>query len=38
MEDMKNEASQYGTLVNVVIPRPPEDLSFKPGVGKVNLT
>ncbi|XP_053990984.1 splicing factor U2AF 65 kDa subunit-like isoform X2 [Hylaeus volcanicus] len=37
MEDMKNEASQYGTLVNVVIPRPPEDLSFRPGVGKVFL-
>ena len=35
VEDMRNEASQYGTLINVVIPRPPEDLSFKPGVGKV---
>lgn len=37
VEDMRTEASQYGTLISVVIPRPPEDLSFKPGVGKVFL-
>lgn len=35
LEDIKNEASTFGTILNVVIPRPPADLSFEPGVGKV---
>ncbi|CAI0473493.1 unnamed protein product [Linum tenue] len=37
MEDMRTESSKFGTLVNVVIPRPQPDGSASPGVGKVFL-
>lgn len=35
MEDMKDECSKYGTLVNIVIPRPGRNGELLPGVGKV---
>ncbi|KAK4858215.1 hypothetical protein QYF36_012868 [Acer negundo] len=37
LEDMRDECSKFGTLVNVVIPRPDADGSEMPGVGKVFL-
>ncbi|XP_010254910.1 PREDICTED: splicing factor U2af large subunit B isoform X2 [Nelumbo nucifera] len=37
MEDMKGEGGKYGTLVNVVIPRPNPNGEPSPGVGKVFL-
>lgn len=35
VKDIRSEAEKYGPLEDVVIPRPNEDLSYKPGVGKV---
>ncbi|CAI5944522.1 unnamed protein product, partial [Closterium sp. NIES-65] len=35
MEDMREECAKYGSLVNVVIPRPPAPGATAPGVGKV---
>lgn len=37
LKDMKEEALQFGTLLEVKIPRPLSDLSFQEGVGKVFL-
>ncbi|XP_044496918.1 splicing factor U2af large subunit A-like isoform X2 [Mangifera indica] len=37
LEDMREECSKYGTLVNVVIPRPHPNGEQFPGVGKVFL-
>ncbi|KAL5981639.1 hypothetical protein ACLOJK_015702 [Asimina triloba] len=37
MEDMRAEGGKYGTLANVVIPRPNPNCSPSPGVGKVFL-
>ncbi|KAL5981641.1 hypothetical protein ACLOJK_015704 [Asimina triloba] len=37
MEDMRVEGGKYGTLANVVIPRPNPNCSPSPGVGKVFL-
>ncbi|XP_020223623.1 splicing factor U2af large subunit A isoform X1 [Cajanus cajan] len=37
LDDMRQECSKFGTLVNVVIPRPPPDGEPAPGVGKVFL-
>ncbi|KAJ4703450.1 U2 snRNP auxiliary factor large subunit [Melia azedarach] len=37
LEDMREECSKYGTLVNVVIPRPHPNGDQIPGVGKVFL-
>ncbi|XP_058069084.1 splicing factor U2af large subunit B-like isoform X2 [Magnolia sinica] len=37
MEDMRGEGGRYGTLVNVVIPRPIPTGEPSPGVGKVFL-
>ncbi|CDI77972.1 U2 snRNP auxiliary factor or splicing facotr, putative [Eimeria acervulina] len=37
VKDIRSEAEKYGPLEDVVIPRPNEDLSYKPGVGKVFL-
>ncbi|CDJ48824.1 U2 snRNP auxiliary factor or splicing facotr, putative [Eimeria brunetti] len=37
IKDIRSEAEKYGPLEEVVIPRPNEDLSYKPGVGKVFL-
>ncbi|CAN1225064.1 Splicing factor U2af large subunit B [Linum perenne] len=37
MEDMRTEGSKFGTLVNVVVPRPQMDGSVSSGVGKVFL-
>ncbi|KAF7824978.1 splicing factor U2af large subunit B-like isoform X6 [Senna tora] len=37
VEDMRQECSKFGTLVNVVIPRPQPDGEPAPGVGKVFL-
>ncbi|KAL8272013.1 hypothetical protein Esti_004137 [Eimeria stiedai] len=37
LKDIRSEAEKYGPLEEVVIPRPNEDLSYKPGVGKVFL-
>ncbi|XP_031250814.1 splicing factor U2af large subunit B-like isoform X6 [Pistacia vera] len=37
LEDMREECSKYGTLVNVVIPRPDPNGEQFPGVGKVFL-
>ncbi|KAK7401491.1 hypothetical protein VNO78_13017 [Psophocarpus tetragonolobus] len=37
VDDMRQECSKFGTLVNVVIPRPPPDGEPAPGVGKVFL-
>ncbi|CAI5507423.1 unnamed protein product, partial [Closterium sp. Naga37s-1] len=35
MEDMREECAKYGSLVNVVIPRPPAAGAAAPGVGMV---
>ncbi|CAM8905085.1 unnamed protein product [Rhodiola kirilowii] len=37
MDDMRQEGGKFGTLVNVVIPRPGPDGELGPGVGKVFL-
>ncbi|XP_026190224.1 splicing factor U2AF 50 kDa subunit-like [Cyclospora cayetanensis] len=37
LKDIRLEAEKYGPLEEVVIPRPNQDLSYKPGVGKVFL-
>ncbi|KAL6526940.1 hypothetical protein OROGR_016030 [Orobanche gracilis] len=37
VEDMRTECGKFGTLVNVVIPRPPPSGEMGPGVGKVFL-
>ncbi|KAM7264976.1 hypothetical protein ACFE04_002659 [Oxalis oulophora] len=37
LEDMRQEAGKFGTLVNVVIPRPGPNGELGPGVGKVFL-
>ncbi|OIV99708.1 hypothetical protein TanjilG_17518 [Lupinus angustifolius] len=37
IEDMRQECSKFGTLVNVVIPRPQPDGELTAGVGKVFL-
>ncbi|KAF8822961.1 U2 snRNP auxilliary factor, large subunit, splicing factor subfamily protein [Cardiosporidium cionae] len=37
LEDIKSEASKYGPLEQICIPRPLPDLSFQEGVGKVFL-
>ncbi|XP_019440703.1 PREDICTED: splicing factor U2af large subunit A-like isoform X1 [Lupinus angustifolius] len=37
LDDMRQECSKFGTLVNVVIPRPRPDGEVAPGVGKVFL-
>ncbi|XP_057999805.1 splicing factor U2af large subunit B isoform X7 [Hevea brasiliensis] len=37
LEDMRMEGGKFGTLVNVVIPRPKPDGEASPGVGKVFL-
>ncbi|KAJ4714449.1 U2 snRNP auxiliary factor large subunit [Melia azedarach] len=37
LEDMRQEGGKFGTLVNVVIPRPSPDGEPLPGVGKVFL-
>ncbi|CDI75477.1 U2 snRNP auxiliary factor or splicing facotr, putative [Eimeria praecox] len=37
VKDIRSEAEKYGPLEEVIIPRPNEDLSYKPGVGKVFL-
>ncbi|KAJ8762996.1 hypothetical protein K2173_023201 [Erythroxylum novogranatense] len=37
LDDMRTEGAKFGTLVNVVIPRPNPDGSSAPGVGKVFL-
>ncbi|GAY34464.1 hypothetical protein CUMW_011590 [Citrus unshiu] len=37
LEDMREECGKYGTLVNVVIPRPDPNGGETPGVGKVFL-
>ncbi|KAK6932547.1 RNA recognition motif domain [Dillenia turbinata] len=37
LDDMREEGAKYGTLVNVVIPRPNPDGEENPGVGKVFL-
>ncbi|GAB4853147.1 hypothetical protein Ancab_017332 [Ancistrocladus abbreviatus] len=37
MVDMRDEGEKFGTLVNVVIPRPQPDGELTPGVGKVFL-
>ncbi|XP_075501312.1 splicing factor U2af large subunit A-like isoform X4 [Primulina tabacum] len=37
LEDMKIECGKFGTLVNVIIPRPPSNNEPAPGVGKVFL-
>nr|AET50571.1 hypothetical protein [Eimeria tenella] len=37
VKDTRSEAEKYGPLEEVLIPRPNEDLSYKPGVGKVFL-
>ncbi|KAK2433178.1 splicing factor U2af large subunit B [Trifolium repens] len=37
IEDMRQECSKFGTLVNVVIPRPQPDGDLSGGVGKVFL-
>ncbi|KAH1113214.1 hypothetical protein AAZX31_04G235800 [Glycine max] len=37
LDDMRQECSKFGTLVNVVIPRPPSDGEPAAGVGKVFL-
>ncbi|KAH9748637.1 U2 snRNP auxiliary factor large subunit [Citrus sinensis] len=37
LEDMREECGKYGTLVNVVIPRPDQNGGETPGVGKVFL-
>ncbi|ESW20610.1 hypothetical protein PHAVU_005G001300 [Phaseolus vulgaris] len=37
VDDMRQECSKFGTLVNVVIPRPPHDGEPAAGVGKVFL-
>ncbi|KAL8439851.1 hypothetical protein Efla_004377 [Eimeria flavescens] len=37
LKDIRAEAEKYGPLEEVTIPRPNEDLSYKPGVGKVFL-
>ncbi|KAH1248307.1 Splicing factor U2af large subunit A [Glycine max] len=37
LDDMRQECSKFGTLVNVVIPRPPPDGEPAAGVGKVFL-
>lgn len=37
VEDIRSEAAKFGTLDEIVIPRPAGDLSFTPGVGKVFL-
>lgn len=35
LKDIRSEAEKYGPLEQIIIPRPNEDLSYKPGVGKV---
>ncbi|XP_015065921.1 splicing factor U2af large subunit B isoform X2 [Solanum pennellii] len=37
LEDMRTECGKFGSLVNVVIPRPSPDGEHAPGVGKVFL-
>lgn len=37
LEDMREEGGKFGTLVNVVIPRPNGDEEQTPGIGKVFL-
>lgn len=37
LEDMREEGGKFGTLVNVVIPRPNGDEELTPGIGKVFL-
>ncbi|KAF5738171.1 splicing factor U2af large subunit B isoform X2 [Tripterygium wilfordii] len=37
LEDMRQEGGKFGTLVNVVIPRPNPNGEPSPGVGKVSL-
>jgi len=37
IEDIRQEAAKFGPLEEVVIPRPPADMSAKEGVGKVFL-
>eukprot|EP01068_Selenidium_serpulae_P005049 Selendium_serpulae@DN3848_c0_g1_i2.p1 len=37
IEDIRSEASKFGALEEIVIPRPADDLSLTPGVGKVFL-
>ncbi|KAL3645247.1 hypothetical protein CASFOL_010427 [Castilleja foliolosa] len=37
LEDMRSECGKFGSLVNVVIPRPLPDGEMPPGVGKVFL-
>ncbi|CEM27531.1 unnamed protein product [Vitrella brassicaformis CCMP3155] len=37
-KEIREEAAKHGALVDVVIPRPPPDLSYKEGVGKVFLS
>lgn len=37
VKDIRSEAEKYGPLEEVLIPRPNEDLSYKPGVGKVGI-
>uniref|UniRef100_A0A2N9J4K6 Splicing factor U2af large subunit n=1 Tax=Fagus sylvatica TaxID=28930 RepID=A0A2N9J4K6_FAGSY len=36
-EDMRDECSKFGTLVDIIIPRPDENGDWIPGVGKVFL-
>lgn len=35
LEDMREECGKFGTIVNIVIPRPAPSGEFPPGVGKV---
>ncbi|KAF9590542.1 hypothetical protein IFM89_035860 [Coptis chinensis] len=37
LEDMREEGGKFGSLVNVVIPRPNANEEFSPGIGKVFL-
>ncbi|GAB2302553.1 hypothetical protein Dimus_036559 [Dionaea muscipula] len=37
MVDMREEGEKFGSLMNVVIPRPQPDAELAPGVGKVFL-
>ncbi|KAJ6999788.1 splicing factor U2af large subunit A-like [Populus alba x Populus x berolinensis] len=37
LEDMREECCKFGTLINVVIPRPSQDEEKMPGAGKVFL-
>ncbi|CZU00385.1 splicing factor U2AF large subunit [Plasmodium falciparum NF54] len=37
LKEVKEEAEKYGTLQNIVIPKPNKDLSYTEGVGKIFL-